>query len=152
MEKKKLFKYFISCGAVLYTVFSMAFMLISLMMSESSAAVILSPKLYVFLLIYMFVISLGNTFLHIDGLNIPIKRTLHAICYNVGCLAFLLLCGMSFPISSVFTVIFVFIYTATVIIINLASKKSRNTKTTARTKNAEKKNDKVSEKYTGMFS
>ncbi len=156
MENKNLTKYFISCGAILYTVFSMLFMLISSMMTENSGTVILRAELYVYILLYMYVIALGNTLMRIEKISSPIRRLLHAICYNIGCLAFLLMCGMKFSAACICVAIFAVIYTVAVTVSSLIKKKKNSQSSSAvskvsGTKNPKKNNDK-SDTYKSMFS
>ncbi len=161
MGNKSLFKYFISCGAVLYTLFSVSIMLISLMMSEDSASSILSPKLFLLLLLYMFVIALGNTVMRVEAISNPIKRLLHAISYIAGFFAFLLLCDMHFAVVCIFTAIFALIYAATVITTAFIARKTGHAKSTtakegsknnSNRKGSKKKTVEDSDKYKSMFS
>ena len=127
MNAKDLFKRFISRGAVIYTAGSLFILLFSLILPESSAAKILSPTPFLFFAIYAYIISLGST-LYVSGkFSSPIARLIHAACYNVGFLLFVIFCSMEFAYAAIFTAVFAIIYTASVIIAGRFKKSAKKT-------------------------
>ncbi len=110
MKTKDLIKYFLSCGALIYTVGSVLILAISLAASESTAASILAPKPFLFFLGFSYFISLGNTLYKTGGISQPVRRLLHALCYVIGFFAFVLLCGVDFAFSAIFSAVFAAIY------------------------------------------
>ncbi len=123
MNAKEFFKKFISHGAVIYTVFSVFILLVSLMLSEQNASKVLQVKDFLYIAAFSYILSLGSTFFASGYFSAPISRLIHAICYNLGFLAFLLLREMKFAYAIILTAIFAVIYTAAVIITNLVIKK-----------------------------
>ena len=110
MKTKELIKYFFSCGAVIYTAGSALILAISLSASESAEATILAPKPFLFFLGFAYILSLGNTLRKVESLSKPLRSLLHAICYVVGFLCFVLLCGVKFAFAIIFAAVFGIIY------------------------------------------
>lgn len=110
MKTKDLIKYFFCCGALIYTVGSVLILAISLAASESAAASILAPKPFLFFLGFAYFISLGNTLYRIDAISKPVRRLLHSLCYVIGFFTFVLICGVDFAFSAIFTAAFAAIY------------------------------------------
>lgn len=127
MKTKDLIKYFFSCGALIYTVGSVLILTISLAASESASASILAPKPFLFFLGFAYLISLGNTLFKINTIPPVIRRLLHCLCYVVGFLAFILLCGVKFAYSAIFAAVFALIYAISVITASVIRKQISKT-------------------------
>ncbi len=110
MKTKDLIKYFFCCGALIYTIGSVLILFISLGASESASATILAPKPFLFFLGFAYLIALGNTLYRINTIAKPLRRLLHALCYVIGFFIFVLLCGVDFAFSVIFTAVFAVIY------------------------------------------
>lgn len=110
MKKNGLWRYFFSCGAIIYTVGSALILIISLLLSERAAASILAPKPFLFYLGFAYIISIGNTLFKIESISAPVRRLIHAVCYILGLFAFVLLCGMKFAYCAIVAAIFGIIY------------------------------------------
>ncbi len=134
MNAKEFFKKFISHGAVLYTVFSVFLLLISLMLSEQTASKFLQAKDFLYIALYSYILSLGSTLFASGYFSVPVSRLIHAICYNLGFLSFLLLREMKFSTAVILTVIFAVIYTAAAFITSLIIKKTRTSNQRSTTK------------------
>lgn len=145
MKTKDLIKYFFSCGAIIYTVGSVFILAVSLAASESAASTILAPKPFLFFLGFAYLISLGNTLRRIETIPHVIGRLLHCLCYVLGFLAFILLCGIKFAYAAIFTAVFALIYAISVITASVIRKQTsnperkQNTKTTKPQKQTNKK-------------
>ena len=122
MKTKELIKYFFSCGAVIYTAGSALILAISLSASESAEATILAPKPFLFFLGFAYILSLGNTLRKVESLSKPLRSLLHAICYVVGFLCFVLLCGVKFAYAAIFTAVFALINAISVITVSVIRK------------------------------
>ena len=127
MKTKDLIKYFFSCGALIYTVGSVLILTVSLAASESASASILAPKPFLFFLGFAYLISLGNTLFKINTIPPVIRRLLHCLCYVVGFLAFILLCGVKFAYSAIFAAVLALIYAISVITASVIRKQISKT-------------------------
>ena len=116
MKKNGLWRYFFSCGAIIYTVGSALILIISLLLSENAAASILAPKPFLFYLGFAYIISLGNTVFKIEKISAPIRRLIHTVLYVLGFFSFVLLCGMKFAYCAIVTAIFGIIYAIAVFV------------------------------------
>ena len=141
MKTKDLIKYFLCCGALIYTTGSVFILLISLGTSESASATILAPKPFLFFFGFAYLISLGNTLYRINKIAKPLRRLLHALCYVIGFFVFVLLCGVDFAFSAIFTAVFAVIYgivTVTAAVIRKQIGKKQRQKTATNVETAEK--------------
>ncbi len=121
MSNKNLFKYFISCGAVIYTAISALFFIIEIRISNGAAAVFqLDPQRFLYLLLFSYVISLGNTLFKLESLSSTTRRLLHAASYIFGLLAFLTLSGLKFYAAMIISAVFALFYVLVVFIYSLA--------------------------------
>ncbi len=161
MQFKDLLKKFISHGAVIYTCGSLFIITVSLLLSDSAASQILAPKPFLCFALFSYLISLGSTLYVSGAFSAPIARLIHAICYNIGFLVFLLLCGMKFVTALIFTAVFALIYTVIILIYSFTHKgNSRSLKTPAApqknavpdTSNKKKSSKSSSETYKNRFS
>ena len=128
MNTNSLIKKFISRGAIIYTVISVGMMLLAVMSAENPETKILSPGLFLLIALFSYVASLGSTLYESEYFTGALARLVHAVCYNLGFFAFLLLAGMEFAYSVILTVVFAIIYTAAVIISNVFKKSSSSKK------------------------
>ena len=110
MNTKQLIKHFISRGAVIYTAGSILIMLISLAMSDTSASQILNPALFLYYALFSYILSLGSTLFVSGYFPSYVAGIIHAVCFNLGFLFFVLLCNVEFSFAVVFTLIFAVIY------------------------------------------
>jgi hypothetical protein len=157
MNAKDLFKRFISRGAVIYTAGSLFILLFSLMLPENSAPKILSPTPFLFFAIFAYILSLGSTPYVSGKFSAPISRLIHAACYNLGFLCFLIFCSVEFAYAIIFTAVFAIIYTASVIIAGSFKKRTRasvDKKQPSTAKSAKTKKEKSNPEttYTSRFS
>ena len=126
MNTTEFIKKFICRGAVIYTAGSILIMLISLAMSDTSAARILDPAPFLFYAIFSFTLSLGST-LYVSGYFTSYDAGLvHAVCFNVGFFVFILLCGVEFAFAVIFTLVFAVIYTICRVIGTLIRRKTQS--------------------------
>ena len=139
MNTNSLIKKFISRGAVIYTVISVCIIVFFLIFSDGQPAQIFKPDILLLIALFSYVASLGSTLYESEYFTGPIARLVHAVCYNLGFFAFLLLAGMQFPVAVIFTVVFAIIYTAAVIISNVFKKKSVSKKEANKTASGKKK-------------
>ena len=156
MKNKSLFLYFISLGAIIYTVGSALIFIIASLLDEGSASSILAPTPFLFYLGFAYVISLGSTIMRIEKIPSPIRRVIHASAYIIGSFAFLLLCSMEFSSAVILSALIGVIYAAVFVIRMLITNKglklspavSKEPRTSSK-KNVQK--DKKPE-YTNRFS
>lgn len=160
MDLKKLFKGFISLGAIYYTALSTVIILIATALSAENASKLLSPKQFLFLLLFCYLMSLGSAIKIGGGLPGAVAYTVHAVCYILGFVLFLTLCGVKFVPIAIASLIFVILYTAVAVIKGIAEKKhgaptasAKLDKATAATcKKAKRKKPKKSVEYVSQFS
>ncbi len=157
MKLKDMMKKFVSRGAVIYTFGSLFIITLSLLLSDTSAAKILSPAPFLCFALFSYIISLGSTLYACERFSAPVARLMHAICYNGGFFAFLLICGIKFVFSFVFTLVFAAVYTVAVVISSFACKKHRSAaKNTALPTTSQKRSEKsgknAPEPYKNRFS
>ncbi len=161
MQFKDLFKKFISHGAVIYTCGSLFIISVSMLLSDSAAAQILAPKPFLCFALFSYLISLGSTLYVSGAFSASVARMIHAVCYNVGFLVFLLICGMKFVTAFIFTAVFAVIYTLIIVIYafthkgNLRSQKALDAlpkKTIPDTSNKKKSSKSSPETYKNRFS
>lgn len=126
MNTKQLIKHFISRGAVIYTAGSILIMLISLAMSDTSASQILNPALFLYYALFSYILSLGSTLFVSGYFPSYVAGIIHAVCFNLGFLFFVLLCNVEFSFAVVFTLIFAVIYTICRVIATLIRRKSQS--------------------------
>ena len=126
MNTKQLIKHFISRGAVIYTAGSILIMLISLAMSDTSASQILNPALFLYYALFSYILSLGSTLFVSGYLPSYVAGIIHAVCFNLGFLIFVLLCNVEFSFAVVFTLIFSVIYVICRVIATLIRRKSQS--------------------------
>lgn len=110
MKTKDLLKYFVSCGAVIYTIASALILFISLLADFASENSILKPEDFLYLLAFAYIISLANTIFRIEKISAPIRRLIHALLYICGLLAFLMLRSMEFYVAVIIAAVFGIIY------------------------------------------
>ncbi|MBR3879219.1 MAG: hypothetical protein IKJ24_03745 [Clostridia bacterium] len=157
MNAKDLFKRFITRGAVIYTAGSLFILLFSLMLPENSAAKILSPTPFLFFAIFAYILSLGSALYASGRFYAPIARLIHAACYNLGFLCFLIFCSVEFAYAAIFTAVFAIIYTASVLIAGSFKKKLKATTdhkqtAVAKPEKVKKAKSKPETTYTSRFS
>ncbi len=158
MNAKDFIKRFISRGAVIYTAGSLFVLLFSLVLPENSAAKLLAPEPFIYFAIYAYLLSFGTTVFASGAFSAPVSRLIHAVCYNVGFMCFLLFCGMTFSYTAIFTAIFAIAYTATILISAALKKKpskrsvSDKVKEKTNTVKLTKKKSKPESTYQSRFS
>lgn len=123
MATKKRIKYFISCGAIIYTFLSVLILIFSIAIAEGTSAKILVPSNFLYLLMFSYVLSLGNTFLGATEIATPLRYTLHAICFIIGFFSFIMLCGISFSSSCIMSLVYAIIYCGAMITAHTIKKK-----------------------------
>jgi hypothetical protein len=99
--------------------------------------------------------ALGSALKKQASLSAPVAQLLHAACYVVGFMIFLVLCNMKFVSVIIATAIFAICYTVVVLIANAGKRKSAPTpakqKPQAKTITGKEKSKKAVE-YTSQFS
>ena len=131
MNGKDFFKTFISRGAVIYTVFSVFLLLVSLTLSNESASQYLDAKSFLHIALFSYTLSLGSTLFASGYFSAPISRLIHALCCNLGFFVFMLLQNVKFANAIIAAVVLAVIYTAVTVITNLFRKKFTNKKSPA---------------------
>ena len=131
MNGKDFFKTFISRGAVIYTVFSVFLLLVSLTLSNESASQYLDAKSFLHIALFSYILSLGSTLFASGYFSAPISRLIHALCCNLGFFVFMLLQNVKFANAIIAAVVLAVIYTAVTVITNLFRKKFTNKKSPA---------------------
>ena len=121
MKKQNLFKYFISCGAIIYTIGSMLIISTKRLMDGNTvqSAIYVKPLLYFF--IFSYIIALGNTLFKVESISAPTRRVIHAASYIFGVFTFLRLCGMLFYAAMIISGVFAVIYVLVVFVSALIS-------------------------------
>ena len=157
METKKQIQYFISCGAIIYTCLSVLILIFSLAISEGASAKILVPSNFLYLLMFSYILSLGNTFLKATAMATPLRYTLHAVCYILAFFTFILLCGISFSSSCIMTLVYAIIYCGAMMIAHIVKKnfysKTHSNKASIQHKSEPRKDkSKRDNTYKSMFS
>ena len=94
MKTRRLLKYFVSCGAIIYTVGSALVLFVALLTETTGTVSLLQPKPFLLLLAFAYVISLANTLFRVESISAPIRRLIHASLSILGLFAFLMLCSM----------------------------------------------------------
>jgi len=110
MNIKKSVKELLFFGSVYYTALSVAIMLVSLIVSSNGYEKLLEPAQFFKILLFSFVMALGSVIVRTPKIARPLAVCLHCVCYIVGFLVFVLLCGAKFAPSMIFTAIFAFFY------------------------------------------
>ena len=122
MNIGKFLKNFVFFGSVFYTVISTGFIFIASLLSESQSAMILETDRFMCILLFSFIMSLGSTILRVDEINRVAAVCLHAACYILGFLVFMLLSGTKFAPAIIATAIFAVVYIVSTIICRLISR------------------------------
>ena len=150
MNTKNLLKFFVSRGAIIYTVLSTALIVIALFTAEDASVKILIPKRFLVLLLFSFILALGSMLIRLESLSATAGRLLHATCYIGGLALFLALCEVKFAPMMIATLVFAIIYVALALV---AARKntSRTTKTPTPNEKSPQKSKKNSAEYTPMF-
>ncbi len=146
MNVKIFFKRLISHGAVLYTVFSVFLLLLSLMLSDESASKFLKAEDFLYIALFSYILSLGSTMFASGYFSAPLSRLVHAVCYNIGFFIFLVLRDMQFTYVVILTAIFAVIYTIAAIITNVVIGKTNRSKTNTEKPSCVERSGKKSEK------
>jgi hypothetical protein len=155
MDIKKTLKGFFSLGAIYYTVISVFIILVGMALSDGGAAKLLVPQQFLYLLLFCYVMALGSTLKKQASLSATVAQLLHAACYILGFMLFLILCNMKFVPVIIATAVFAIFYIVAVLISNAVKKKSapapakQNTQTKTVTK---KEKPKKTAEYTSQFS
>ena len=157
MNTNKLFKYFIICGALYYTVLSTIIMIINVaLLSENSTKVIV-PEQFLYLLLFCYIMALGSALRRVDVMSKALGWVLNATCYVLGFFIFLLCSEMSLPSALILCAAFIPIYVITAFTVSFIERKGSRTKKAkaecpkhAKTKKSIKSKDQ--ETYTSMFS
>jgi hypothetical protein len=110
MDIKRTLKGFFSLGAIYYTVISVFIMLVGMALSDGGAAKLLVPQQFLYLLLYCYIMALGSALKKQASLSAPVAQLLHAACYVVGFMIFLVLCNMKFVSVIIATAIFAICY------------------------------------------
>ena len=155
MDIKRILKGFVSLGAIYYTIISIFIMLIGLALSDGGAAKLLVPQQFLYLLLFCYVMALGSTLKKQASLSATVAQLLHAACYILGFMLFLILCNMKFVPVIIATAVFAIFYTVVALITNATRKKSAPTpaKQKPQTKTVTKKEKpKKTAEYTSQFS
>lgn len=121
MKKPNLFKYFISCGAIIYTIGSMLAISLQLSMGDAANPQVIFVKNFLYFFIFSYIIALGNTLFKVESLSAPTRRVIHAACYVFGVFAFLRLCGLLFYAAMIISGVFAIIYVLIVFVSALIS-------------------------------
>lgn len=160
MELKKTIKDFISLGAICYTALSTVIIIIAMALSSDNASKLLSPKQFLFLLLFCYLMSLGTAIKKITAMPKVAAYAAHAVCYVGGFALFLILCGVKFVPVVIASLIFAIIYATVSVIQGLSDKRKytagsqknaviKNTAASAKTKRKKSKKDM---EYVNQFS
>ncbi|MBP3375139.1 MAG: hypothetical protein J6L83_00055 [Clostridia bacterium] len=123
MKTRRLLKYFVSCGAIIYTVGSALVLFVALLTETTGTVSLLQPKPFLLLLAFAYVISLANTLFKVESISTPIRRLIHASLYILGLFAFLMLCSMEFYVAVIVCAVFGVIYALIVLLSSIAGGK-----------------------------
>ncbi|MBQ8408334.1 MAG: hypothetical protein IJY39_05660 [Clostridia bacterium] len=123
MDIKKAFKNFIFFGSVYYTVITAVILIIASAMAEEDAIKLIEIDRFLKVLLFSFIMSLGSTLIRIEEVGHVAAVCLHAACYIVGWLIFIILCGGSFAISAISTAVFAVVYVLVSVTIRLITGK-----------------------------
>lgn len=123
MKTRRLLKYFVSCGAIIYTVGSALVLFVALLTETTGTVSLLQPKPFLLLLAFAYVISLANTLFRVESISAPIRRLIHASLYILGLFAFLMLCSMEFYVAVIVCAVFGVIYALIVLLSSIAGGK-----------------------------
>ena len=148
MNFGKIFKSFIFFGSVIYTVISTIMIIIATATTDGQYAMMLDAERFLCILLFSFTLSVGSTVWRIDEISRVAATCIHAACYVLGFLIFVILCGVEFTPAVVSTVIFAVIYTVCTVIARLIAKSHKKapaskkavSKQAKETKNTEYKN------------
>ena len=113
MKNNSLFKFFISRGAIIYTCCSGVYFIISLLVQNTKP---LEPKQFISLLLFSYILSVGSTVYRCENLSRVARRFWHAVFFIGGFIIFLGLCGVTFKLVMLATLIFAIVYTPIAIV------------------------------------
>ena len=145
MKNNSLFKFFISRGAIIYTCCSGIYFIISLLVQNTKP---LEPKQFISLLLFSYILSAGSTVYRCESLSRTAGRCLHAVLFVGGFMLFLGLCGVTFKLVMLATLIFVIVYAPIAIVTEI--KLSRGVPEPAKQKKEAPKKSPV--EYQSIFS
>lgn len=171
MDVNKALKYFVSCGAIIYTAMTFVIIIVNYLFSHSESQKVIVVENFIYLLIFAYILSLGNTLRK----NLPISKALrwviHAVCYLTGFLIFVILCGMTSSSALILTATFAVLYAIGAFIVAICERKRstsavplkttdtepRNTrkitsKSSSKSSSKSKKDSKAQEPYKNLFS
>ena len=159
MEAKGIIKYFLLCGAALFTALSGAILIVLSILTGQSSGVGIEPLRFLLVLAFCYLLSLGNTVRKVSSIPVALGRAIHAVCYVGGFLGFLLLFEVQPSTAAILTLIFAFIYAPIVIISAMRSKGKAKVKSPAHSDSTDKrttakktKKEKENKPYESMFS
>ena len=127
MEFKKLIKYFFVCGSAYFTAVSGALLTILTIITSENTNFGIEPANFLLVLVFCFVMALGNTVRRIPAISCSWGWILNAICYIGGFLGFLLIFNFELSTAIIITLAFACIYAPIALFKAFKEKKQRGT-------------------------